>query len=448
MILRMMVVLIVAALWLYHTVFVANAQNGLIADRPVISEQVDVYGQPVQIASGTLRNISNHDFANITLTATVYDDADTVIGEGIGVLVDSCLAGLPFDYVMPTLHDQPYSIPLELYESDSVIDRVEVNASGDEMPASFRTALSPAIQPISDREVVMAEWNGSEILRYAVGCPRDMAHEWEWHSFNLLSENDRLVEYPFAALITPQLRETLRLTDEAIYQNSRLTIAPSGTRLIFQDAVNRFFTGSINGMAQRLLHGNMNSYFLQGVQWLEGDRFLVYYYGAYGDPVIYSTADAEGRAISPHPLNNRRSVIVPGASADGRRVIIAGTYPDETQTVRTGYFIRVLTSNFFELLFEAEPPGNNYPAPIPLVNVAEDRVYRVYVVRDVDSVPTLSCYNRDTAVLHDLAPVPLALTESDHSGMWLSEDHSTIALGATGANGGLWLIDLTALAEC
>jgi hypothetical protein len=203
------------------------------------------------------------------------------------------------------------------------------------------------------------------------------------------------------------------------------------------------YTAADDGTLQRLLYSRLNNRTLQEIYWLDDDRFLAYYFGAYGDPVLYFTADAEGRYISPSPLNNPESVIVPGPSRDARRVVIAGTFDDVT-----GYYLNVLTNGFFELLFEAEPPGNNFPGPIPIVNADEDRVVRVYVARLVDGEAMMQCFNRDESVLNDLAPLPLNLAEGERAQWWLSPDERRIALAANGVNSGLWLIELETIPPC
>ena len=40
------------------------------------------------------------------------------------------------------------------------------------------------------------------------------------------------------------------------------------------------------------------------------------------------------------------------------------------------------------------------------------------------------------------------LADDERAWWWLSTDESQIALAADGVNGGLWLIDLTALPDC
>jgi hypothetical protein len=124
-------------------------------------------------------------------------------------------------------------------------------------------------------------------------------------------------------------------------------------------------------------------------------------------------------------------------------VIVGGTFDEGT-----GYYIHVVTNGFFELLFRADLPGNNWPGPIAVVDAEEDLVVRVYVAHPVNGVPTLECYNREQDVLYSLASLPLNLTEGDRAKWWLSPNEQTIALAANGINGGLWTIDLNAMPPC
>jgi hypothetical protein len=413
-----------------------------------ISETVDVYGRAISQVDGQLLNITDDNYANVMLTAEVFDASDTLIGEGIGFLVDACGAGLLPDYQIPPDHHQRFIVPLELFEEDSTIGRVEIIASGDAMPAQDSITLPEGVRQLSDQEVVTLAWAGPRSIRYAAGCPRDLPSDWAFTRYNTLTESLQSEVNPFAPLITDELRERLGLNDPLLFANSRLTFAPSGSRLVYQDPVNRFYTAAIDGRLQRQLFGGLNSRTLQRIEWLAGDRFIAYYYGAFGDPVEYFTADAEGRFISASPTQNRDSVIMPGASVDGRRVVVAGTFDSDAGAGITGYYIHVVSNGFFELLFEGDSPGNNYPPPIPIVNPEEDRVTRVYLVRPADGSPVLQCFNRDENTLYTLTDIPLRLADGDRSGMWLSPDETTIALTATGVNGGLWLLDLGAFPAC
>lgn len=421
-----------------------DEETGLLTLDIALTNEINLYGQSVPTVRGLVINPTENAYANIAITAQGYTDDNALIAEGFGVLVDACGAGLLPDFVLEPDHSQNFLVPLELFEAETEINRVEVQVIGE--PVEFSSSpveLPAAITQISDDEVVAVEWNTPRSLRYATGCLRDLFHQWTWHSYNSMTGRSQIIEHPRAAFVTDTLRERLGLQDDLIFANSFLRFAPVGTRLIYQDAVNRFYTANEDGRFQRLLYTRLNNRSLQGVQWLDGDRFIATYYGAYGDEVLYFTADAEARPISPGPLDNPPSVITPGATQDARRVVLAGTFENVT-----GYYLHVVTNGFFELLFEAEPPGNNYPAPIPLVDAESDLVSRVYVARDSNGVPTLQCFNRDESRLYSLASLPLRLDIGERAWFFPSPDERTLALAATGVNGGLWLIDLTVLPSC
>lgn len=418
----------------------------LTASEPTLERGLGIYGQEVLSAVGDLRNEGADAVTEISLLAEVYDADGELIGEGVGVLVNACGAGLLPDFTLQPGSSHAYAAALDLFEQDAEIERVAITASGRAVPAlSDMSAreLPAGITQVSDQEVVMVEWQTPRVLRFAAGCVRDLFNEWTWQTYNTRTSTVRAEDHPRTALVNTALAERLRLTDPLIFANSFLRYQPDGDRMVFQNAVNYVYTAAADGTLQRELYRGLHNRTLQGITWLPEGRFLAYYYGAFGDEVIYFTADAEGRHISPNPNQSVPSVIVPGASLDGRRVVIAGTFDGVT-----GYYLDVLTNDFFELLFEAEPPGNNWPAPLPLLNEAGDLVQRVYVAREVDGEARLQCFNRDQGVLHDLAPLPLQLADDERAWWWPSPDLQTLALGANGVHGGLWLIDLAQIGRC
>ncbi len=428
----------------------ALAQEDAPLTAPIaeIVEGVGVFGEPVQTVRGVLLNNDTTAYRNISVTAQVFDAQDTLIGEGLGVLVNACGAGLLFDFALQPGATHPFSAPLELFEEAAAIDRIAISATGDAVPPSADAAPLPeGITQVSREEVVAVEWEDTTTFRYAVGCERALFTEWEWRRYDLDEGDDVVIEHPYADQVTDELRERLRLTDPLIFANSRLRFAPmGGERLVYQDAINDIFTTAADGRLQRRLHTLLNRYSLQGYIWLPENRFLAYYYGAFGDPVLYFSADIDARIISRAPTRAKPSAIVPGIAADGRRAIIAGTFDGVT-----GYFLERLEDNFTELLFEAEVPSNNYPPPVPLLNEEGDRVTQIYLVRPVDDVPHLQCFFRPEeggSALIDYGALPLNLAIDERAWSFLSPDERTIALAANGANGGLWLIDRDALPPC
>lgn len=440
---------LIAALLLGTTAVQAQETPSLSISDISLVQQTDVYGQIQWFAEGTIINDGSDAYVNVILNASALDEDGELIGEGIGYLVDACGAGLLVDFVHIPSHEQEFLIPIELYELDAAIGRVDVVPSADVAAIPRETvSLEPGIRRITDREIVSVRWIDSRNLQYAVGCQRDLASDWDWHALNAVSSADLALLNPYAPLITDELRQRLSLTDPLLFANSRLSFAPGGTRLVYQDAVNRFYTAATDGRLQRQIFGALNSRQLQEVEWLADDRFIARYYGAYGDAVLYFTATAEGIAISPSPRSVPPSIIRPGATRDGRRVILSGTFDDENGDPITGYFITVVTNGFFEPLFTGDSPGINYPPPVPVVNPETDLVERIYVVRDISTGPSLQCFNRATGELTDLARLPLDLADGDTSGLWISPDERTLALSATGASSGLWLIDLEAFKDC
>jgi hypothetical protein len=430
----------------------AQGVPDLTAESVDIVSSLNAFGQPVIVAEGLLVNTGQAGYADVFLTVRAFDAGDAQIAEGYGVLVDACGAGLLPAYVMPPGHGQSFTAPLEFFvdadDPAAMIDRVEVQAQARAVEAPAVFPLPNGITRPSDHEIVAVDWLDNGGLRYAAGCPRDLFIDWRWRELDPATGRERSIQHPDAAQVTDTLRERLDLTDPALFANAQLSFAPEGGRLVYQDGVNRFYTAARDGTLKRLLYTGLNSRVLQTVRWLGGDRFLATYYGAVGEPVLWFTADAEARPLSPAPSNNRPSISVPGASPDGRRVVIGGTFDTEAGANITGYYLNVVTNGFFELLFEAPVPGSNYPAPIPVIDPADDLVARVYVVRLVDGAPLLQCFNRADNTLIDLAPLPPVLTESARGGLWLSPDETTLAFTATGAEGGLWLIDLAALPSC
>lgn len=424
----------------------------LTAGAVEIVNAVNAFGQPVTTVEGLLANEDSESYADVVLTVRAYDADGAEIAEGFGVLVDACGAGLLPGYTMPAGHSQLFSAPLEFTISAedpaALIERVEVEAQAQVVNAPAAARLAPGITRLSDQEIVSLGWLADGTLRYASGCSRNLFTGWRWHALDPATGDDQAIDSPGAAFVTDTLRDRLDLADPLIFANSQLSFVPEGGRLVYQDRVNRFYTAANDGTLKRLLYTGLNNRVLQNVRWLEGDRFLAAYFGAVGEPVLWFTADAEARPISPAPSRNRPSTIMPGASPDGRRVVIGGTFDTAAGAGVTGYYLNVVNNNFFELLFEASLPGNNYPPPVPVIDAARDLVSRVYVVRPVEGRPMLQCFNRDEGVLHDLAQLPPVFSEGARGGLWLSPDGTTLALTATGTAGGLWLIDLAALPAC
>ncbi len=424
---------------------VAAQTNPLSVDDIELISGVDNFGQPLMQAVGVLTNHSSTSaYTDITLNAEAYDANDSLIGEGIGVLANACGIGLLSNFGLQPGTTQQFSAPLELFEQDAAIARVVISASARSTSATPPAPLADGIDQVTSAETVNIEWIDAHSFRYATGCETDLFTDWMWQSYNTETNAATEIIPPHADEMTDTLRQRLQLEDDVIFAHSMLRYTPDGNRLVYQNARNDFLSAYIDGTFRRGLYTGLHSQSLQGIYWLPEEKFLAYYYGAYSDPVSYFTADAESRVISPALANNPPSLIVPGVSRDARRVVIAGDYDDGL-----GYYLYVVTNGFFEKLFKAEAiPGNNYPAPIPLSGGDEDLITEIYVALPIDGQARLQCFNRDEGFLHDLGALPLDLSDSERAWWWLSPDNNTIALAATGVNGGLWLINLTALPAC
>lgn len=445
---RSLALLLIAAVWLLALPLAAQDTPGLIAEDVALETRVDVYGLENTVATGALVNNSDQALTGVSVLADVYGADDQQIGEGFGFLVNACGAGLLPDFALQPGHTQPFEIVLEMYEPDAEIERVEVRAEGTPTEPASPAEPIPGVTPLTDREVVDVEWLDSRALRYAVGCSRDLFTEWDWFQYSARTNTTLPVVHPRADDITQQLIDRMNVAEPGVIGASMLQFAPTGTRLVYQGEANRFYTTEANGTFQRVIYDRLYNRTLQGILWLGGDVFLAYYYGASNDPVYYFTATAGGQPISLNPNNLPQSTIVPGASPDGRRAIIAGTFEDQT-----GYFLESLVNDAPpQLLFEAEPPGNNWPAPLfHVVNgvdagsVAQETIY---IARPVDGEARLQCYNLQHGGPVDLTALPLTLEPDERAQWWLSPDGASIALAANGTRGGLWRIDLTVLPAC
>ena len=436
---------VMAVLLLAFSVSAQQPTSDLVAENIQLVNTVNDFDQPVVEAVGQLTNHSSASaYSNIALDAQAFDAQGSEVGEGIGVLVDACGTGLLPDFTLQPGDSQTFSAPLELSNPNPTIARVEVSAQADPAAPDPPDPLPDGIEQVTGDETVNVEWLDDHSLRYSTGCVTDLFMNWTWYRYDAAQQTTTPIAAPFAEDVTDTMRARLQLDDDKTFAHSMLRFAPDGQRLVYQNERNDFLTAYIDGTYRRGLYNDLNNRTLQGIYWQPDERFIAYYFGSFGDPVYYFTADAEARTISPPLDKNPPSQIVPGLSRDGRRIVIAGEFDG-----KTGYYLYVATNGFFELQFEAQPPGNNYPAPIPLAEPTDsDDITRIYVALPVDNQAHLQCFNRSEGKLYDLAPLPLTIADDEQAWWWLSPDNSTIALAANGANGGLWLIDLSTLPAC
>lgn len=410
-----------------------------------IVETVSAFGQPMVQVQGLLHNTREDAFTDISVRATAFDADDQQIGEGFGVAVNACGAGWLPGYTLQPDATSRFDVPLEFFETDDVLEYVMLFVTATAVDPSPEVEPQIGFRQITDSEVIEVEWTGNTSLRYASGCEQDQFNTWDWVLYNAQTNTQTRTTHPFADEINEQLLTRLQSLEPAEAEHAFIRFAPDGDRLIFQDRINNFLSAALDGRFQRQIHIGLHNRTLQGVYWQPEERFLAYYFGGYGDPVYYFTANAEARRISPSPATTRPSIIVPGITRDANRAVIAGDFNDEG----LGYYIAVFNNNFFEKLFDATPPGNNYPSPLPLTDPETDLVSVIYLAMDdEEGNPRLMCFNREENELHDLAPLPMSITQDERAQWWLSPDEESIALAANGVNGGLWWIDLTALPAC
>ncbi len=402
----------------------------------------DVYDRLIRSVEGVLLNEGSEAYTGVSLFAEVYDAENQLIGEGFGTLVNACGAGLLPDYALQPGAERLFLVPLEMFE-EGEIQRVEVRADGTAVAPGTAAAAEPVngITPITDAEVAAVEWIDEDHLRYGIGCWRDLFFEREWRELNLPTLGEQAVEHPKTPLITDALRLQLGLVEDLYFRHSMLSYAPDARRMVYQTELNTFITAEPDGSFKRVLLETLSTRTLQSITWLRNGVFLAAYYGAVGDPVAYFTASVEGRMLSESPENNPLSLITPGASPDGDRIVFAA----EIDGV-TGYYWKRAAFPGAELLFQIEPPGNNWPGP--LVDEDDAAGTFIYVALPVDGEARLMCYNLRDSALHNLAPLPLQLGTDERAVWSLSPQANTIALAADGVNGGLWLIDLNEVGVC
>ena len=443
---RRLLVLVMLGLLMGVAQIAAAQDSPLTIQSQTLTPEVDVYGVPVLNVRGTLLNAGVVAFTDVTLTATGYNAAGEAVAEGFGYLVNACHAALPYEFVLEPDVSQFYSIPLELYEEGVTVDRVEVNATGTQtIPALTPDAapLPEGITAVATGEIVNVEWIDAENLRFAGGCYRDLFTAQSWREYNLLAAQTTPIEHPQAARVTDALRAQLGLTEPIYFQHSALSYdPPGGRRLVYQTELSTVVTAEADGAFKRIVFEKLSSYSLEGLQWLREGRFLAYYYGSTGDPVSYFTASVDGQTLSESVPKSLPSLIVPGASPDGERLVIA-----QEEAGITGYYLKRAAYPGTELLFEHPAPGNNWPGPAWVVT-ADDVDWLYAALPADDGSARLACYNSATQTLTDLAPLPLNLTSEERARWWLSPDDRFLALAANGLNGGLWLLDLMALGGC
>jgi len=419
-----------------------DATDTLTLSEPELTRGLSLFGEIQWMAVGTLTVAENAPDAlsDTTLYATVYDAAGGIIGEGFGGAVDSC--GLSF---RPDAPLQPgevarYQIGLELDGDDLIPARIDIETTTSPVEATpinpFLTY--PHVTELLRGEVVRLEWSREGLLRFALGCELNMFTEQQWYEYDPVAGDTRPIDPPNGEMIDASVLRRLEFDTPADAAHAKIQFHPQDRRMIYQDDVNVILTAEPDGTFQRLLWDSLSRISLQGYNWLPEGRFVAYYYGAYGDEVRYFTGSMAGQKISVTPLESVPSLIVPGGTSDGARVVIAVVREGVTQ-----YRLQSTTNPArAETLFEADAPGNNYPAP---VYVQRQQSAEIYVVRDEGGATRLQCFDTLSKTLSTLAVLPLSLAPDERGLSAISPDGTILALGTEGRSGGAWLVNLTEL---
>lgn len=413
----------------------------LILTDTKLSSQPDGFGGETLVVSGDVFNHGAEAYGNINITVEAYNADETLIGEGFGFLVDACGTAL-LDHVLLPGAVQAFSAPYELFEDDAVASVVARVDGQPEAPIWPALVDAPAVRLIERGEAVMLEWLDEETLIYGIGCDGAVFTELDWRRYDIADHAVSPIEHPDADKVTAEMIErsgAAMVTQSGeqnaeLYYGSRLTFPPGARRVVYQNDLHTIFSAEPDGSFRRLIHDKLHPHSLRGFTWArQPGVFLAYYFGSRGEPVHYFTANVEGQVLMGRLEELAPSLTAPGPSADGLAAVVGWRRGDVS-----GYFIDYAFGGD-ELLFEAELPGNNYPAPI----VAGDIVY---VIRSLEGAPTLQCFNRRTGELHTVTPLPLQLSPAARAWSWLSPGGTRLAVAMNGTEGGVWQVDLAG--EC
>jgi len=426
----------------------AQDEPTLLSSNTQISTQFDLFDQVTFAVSGDLYNFGTEAYTNINVYVEAYDEDDELIGEGFGYIVNACGTAL-LDYTMPPDNLQTFNAPFELFETGDVASvkvTTEATTTDFSPPPDITTT---GIYEIGREEVVMLEWIDDDVMIYGVGCDDKVFTELAWRQYAISDNNLISVNHPDTSFVTEAMLLQSGATmitqsgeqDPQLYNRSRLVFPPNSRRALYQNDIHTVLSSEPDGSFKRLIHDELHQFSLKGFLWADTPGvFLAYYYGLYGDPVHYFTGNVEGRILSARLENITPSETVPGLTSDGINAIVGKTIDDVT-----GYYLESSYYGTIELLFEADLPGNNYPAPI-VVDTADNRI--IYVVRSVDDMPTLQCWNRNTDNLETLTPLPFTLSTESRAFTWISPNKERLAISANGTDGGLWWVDLLEFDNC
>lgn len=429
----------------------AQETPNLVPQSTRFETQRDASGNDALFYVGEVFNQSSQAYENVQLMGDVLDSEAEVIGEVFGYLVTQCGFAL-LDYALQPQGMAHFALSVDLYEEGATPDRVDLFISGTPIePEATASAETPAITRVSPQEVVNVTWRDNDTLLYGVGCEDRVFTSYQWHEYTLSTQTDTLLEaHPDSAFLTDRWIEASAMTRlssgagnlPALFDRSQIALSPYSARVVFQNDKNDLFIASRGDVPQRrLVHTILHQYTLKGILWTPQDNFLAYYFGAYGEPVRYFTANVYNGLISQVLTVNTPSNTVPSPQNDGERVVISGTFDGVT-----GYFFQSTRSPQRELLFEIDPEslaGNHYPAPA-YVRVDNQTRY-LYIIRPIDGVATLQCFHYEAKTLSTLTPLPLNLATDERAWSWLSPSGEYLAISAKGKHSGLWVVNLAEL---
>lgn len=435
--------IVAAGLLLGISQAVSQDEPVLTVSEPEFSRRSSPFGFEEWIVQGTVTNDGDTAAVDVNLMGEVRDADGEPIGFSYGVLVDVCGLGVPPDRPLEPGDTSRYVLAIELDDVESVPASIEFEVYATSAPAApvnpFLTYAD--ITTVYEGDVARVEWTRRGELRFATGCESDLYTTWQWYTVDTETGDATATDLPYPDVYTPEILDRLALETSQEIRNARIAFHPDSRRFVFQDRINTALTAEPDGTFQRLLWDALARYSLAGYSWLPDERYLAYYFGAFGDPVIYYTGSLAGQKISAAPPEVIPSLIVPGPSADGGRVVIAR----EVDGV-VGYDLASTTGGAVTRLFEGTAPGNNYPAPVHAP--APDGGVDIFIVRDIDGQARLQCYDLRAETLNSLTVLPLRLTPDESGWSAISPDGRLLALAAEGRHGGLWLIDLTQYASC
>lgn len=414
----------------------AQAPPELVFLNTVISTRPDGFGGDTPVVTGEVFNHGEEAYRNISITVEAFNAGAELIGEGFGYLVNACGTAL-LDYALPPEREGAFEAPYEVFAAGEVA-QVKLSVAAEAVaPAAKPPTESELVTRIAFDEVVMLEWLDEETLIYGVGCEGAVFTELDWWRYHEPDHALKETEHPDAHKVTPEMIErsaAAMITQSGelnpeLYFGSRMTYSPTARRIVYQNDLHSMYSAEPDGTYKRLIHQYLHQHSLRGFLWARNPGvFLAYYFGAYGDPVHYFAAHVDGARVTGLIGSLPPSQTVPGPSPDGVAAVVGRQEGD-----LGGYFWQT-TYGGSELLFEAELPGNNYPAPIVTS-------HEIYVIRPIEGAPTLQCFGRRTRELRTISALPLQLTRASRAWSWLSPAGGKLALAANGVDGGLWWVD-------